>query len=46
MQYELKVLRGNEGLMAIMLEAADAVDAAAQARTQGYTVIAARAKRR
>jgi general secretion pathway protein F len=46
MQYELKVLRGNEGLMAIMLEAADAIDAATQARAQGYTVIAARAKRR
>lgn len=46
MQYEVKVLRGNEGLMAIMLEAADANDAQAQAKTQGYTVIAARAKRR
>jgi general secretion pathway protein F len=46
MQYELKVLRGNEGLIAIMLEAADAIDAAAQARMQGYTVIAARAKQR
>jgi general secretion pathway protein F len=46
MQYEVKVLRGNEGLMAITLEAADAGDAAAQAKTQGYTVIAARAKLR
>jgi general secretion pathway protein F len=46
MQYELKVLRGNAGLMAIMLEAADAGDAEAQARAQGYTVIAARARQR
>jgi general secretion pathway protein F len=46
MQYEIKVLRGNEGLMAIVLEAADAGDAEAQARAQGYTVIAARAKQR
>jgi general secretion pathway protein F len=45
-QYEVKVLRGNEGLMAITLEAEDAGDAAAQAKTQGYTVIAARAKLR
>ncbi len=46
MQYEVKVLRGNEGLMAITLEAADAGDAEAQAKAQGYTVIAARAKQR
>lgn len=46
MQYEVKVLRGNEGLMAILLEAADACDAEAQARAQGYTVIAARLKQR
>jgi len=46
MQYEVKVLRGNEGLMAIMLEAADAGDAEAHAIAQGYTVIAARAKQR
>ena len=44
MQYEVKVLRGSEGLMAILLEAADAVDAEAQARAQGYTVIAAKAR--
>jgi general secretion pathway protein F len=44
MQYELKVLRGKEGLMAIMLEAADVIDAEAQAKAQGYTVIAARMK--
>ncbi|MDD2700766.1 MAG: type II secretion system F family protein [Sideroxydans sp.] len=46
MQYEVKVLRGNQGLMAIMLEAADALDAAAQAQAQGYTVIATRLKQR
>lgn len=46
MQYEVKVLRGNEGLMAIMLEAADACDAEAQARARGYTVIATRARQR
>jgi general secretion pathway protein F len=46
MQYEVKVLRGNEGLMAITLEAADGGDAEAQAKAQGYTVIAARAKQR
>ncbi|MFZ2161162.1 MAG: type II secretion system F family protein [Sideroxyarcus sp.] len=44
MQYELKVLRGKAGLMAIMLDAADAIDAEAQAKAQGYTVIAARVK--
>lgn len=44
MQYDVRVLRGNEGLTAILLEAADAVDAAAQARAQGYTVISARVK--
>ncbi len=46
MQYEVKVLRGNAALTAILLEAADAGDAEAQARAQGYTVIAARLKRR
>lgn len=44
MQYDVRVLRGNEGLTAILLEAVDAVDAAAQARAQGYTVISARVK--
>lgn len=46
MQYEAKVLRGKEGLAAIMLEAANAGDAQAQAQAQGYTVIALRAKQR
>ena len=45
MQYEVKVLRGNAGLMSVMLEAADARDAETQAHAQGYTVIAARAMR-
>ncbi|MFZ3018015.1 MAG: type II secretion system F family protein [Gallionella sp.] len=45
MQYEIKVLRGNAGLMSVMLEAADVHDAEAQANAQGYTVIAARARR-
>ncbi|MDO8990567.1 MAG: type II secretion system F family protein [Sideroxyarcus sp.] len=45
MQYELKVLRGNEGLLAITLDAADAADAEAHARAQGYTVVAATAMR-
>jgi general secretion pathway protein F len=44
MRYEVRVLRGNEGMMAILLEAADALDAAAQAKAQGYTVIATRVK--
>lgn len=46
MQYEVKVLRGNEGLMAILLEAADAIDAEAQAKAQGHIVIASRMKQR
>jgi general secretion pathway protein F len=44
MQYDVKVLRGNEGLMALLLEASDAADAKAQAQAQGYTVISARAR--
>lgn len=43
MQYEVKALRGNDGLTALLLDAADANDARAQAMAQGYTVIAARA---
>lgn len=45
MQYEVKVLRGNAGLMSVMLEAADVGEAQAQAQAQGYTFIAARARR-
>jgi len=46
MQYEVKALRGNEGLLLLLLEAADANDAAVQAQAQGYTVLATRAKQR
>lgn len=45
MQYEVKVLRGNAGLMSVLLDASDVRDAEAQANAQGYTVIAARARR-
>ncbi|MEK7153064.1 MAG: type II secretion system F family protein, partial [Patescibacteria group bacterium] len=44
MQYEVKALRGNEGLIMLLLEATDANDAEVQAKAQGYTVIATRAK--
>lgn len=44
MRYELKALRGSEGLTAFVLDAADAGDATAQAVAQGYTVIAIKAK--
>lgn len=46
MQYEVKALRGNEGLRVLLLEAADANDAEVQANAQGYTVLATRAKQR
>lgn len=45
MRYEVKAMRGNDGLTALVLDAADANDAAGQARAQGYTVIAIKAKR-
>jgi general secretion pathway protein F len=44
MQYMVKALRGNEGLTELLLEAADAGDAEVQARAQGYTVIAVKAR--
>jgi general secretion pathway protein F len=44
MRYEVKALRGNGGLTALVLEAADASDATAQAVAEGYTVIAIKAK--
>jgi len=44
MRYELKALRGSEGLTAFVLDAVDAGDATAQAVAQGYTVIAIKAK--
>src|SRR3989338_2882107 len=46
MQYEVKALRGNEGLLVLLLEAADANDAEVQAKAQGYTVLTTRAKQR
>jgi general secretion pathway protein F len=45
MQFEVKVLRGNAGLMSMLLDASDVRDAEAQANAQGYTVIAARVRR-
>lgn len=45
MRYEVKAMRGNDGLTALALDAVDANDAAGQARAQGYTVIAIKAKR-
>jgi general secretion pathway protein F len=44
MQFEVKVLRGNEGLSALVLEARDAHEAEAQAKAQGYSVISSKAK--
>lgn len=44
MEYEVKVLRGNEGLSSLLLEAMNAHDAEAQAKAQGYSIIASHAK--
>ena len=44
MQSELKVLRGNEGITSLLLEAGDVNDAESQAKAQGYSVIATKAK--
>jgi general secretion pathway protein F len=44
MRYEVKALRGEAELTALLLDAADAADAASQALAQGYTVIGVRAK--
>lgn len=44
MQYEIRALRGSEGLTAFALEAIDVHDAETQAKSQGYTVIAIKAK--
>ena len=44
MQFEVKALRGTEGLVVLQMEAVDATDAEAQAKAQGYTVIATRSK--
>jgi len=44
MQYELKVLRGNEGITTLLLEASDSAEAEALAKTRGYSVIATKTK--
>jgi general secretion pathway protein F len=44
MRYEVKALRGEGNPTALMLDAADAGDAASQALALGYTVIAIKAK--
>lgn len=44
MQFELKVLRGNEKLSLLLLEAMNADEAEAQAKSRGYSVIAIKAK--
>lgn len=44
MQFEIKALRGNEGLSTFALNANDADDAALQAKAQGYTVIGIKTK--
>ena len=44
MQYEIKVLRANEGLTSLLFEAVNVGEAEAQAKAQGYSVISSRAK--
>lgn len=39
MRYELKVVRANEGVMALSVDAVDENDAAGQAQAQGYDVL-------
>jgi general secretion pathway protein F len=45
MRYQVKAMRGGEGLTALAVDAADMSDAVSQASAQGYTVIAVRAVR-
>ncbi|MGH8670870.1 MAG: type II secretion system F family protein [Burkholderiales bacterium] len=45
MQYEVKALRGAEGVVSLMLEAADENDAGVQATAQGYSVLSIRPRR-
>ena len=45
MRFQVKAMRGNEGLTALAVDALDISDAAGQARAQGYTVIAVKAGR-
>ena len=42
MQFDVKALKGNEGIRAMTVEAIDASDVAVQLRAQGYAVIAAK----
>ncbi len=44
MQFEIKALRGHEGVATLAMEATDANDAATQARAQGYTVLGVKQK--
>lgn len=44
MQYEIKALRANEGLITFALDATDMSDANLQAKSQGYTVIGIKPK--
>jgi general secretion pathway protein F len=43
MQYDLKVLRGNEGITSLLLEATDANEAEVLAKALGYSVISLKA---
>lgn len=45
MRFEVKALRGNGPVTSLALDAADAQDATAQARSQGYSVLSVRARR-
>jgi general secretion pathway protein F len=44
MQYELKVLRGNEGITSLLLEAGSAKEAETQAVARGYSVISSKSR--
>lgn len=44
MQFEVKALRGKEGVSSLLLEAANASDAVRLAQSQGYAVLSARPK--
>jgi len=44
MQFEMKVLRGDEGLASLLLDAADSAEAEALAKERGFSVISSRAK--
>lgn len=45
MRYQVKAMRGGEGLTALAIDAADMGDAIGQARDQGYIVIAVKASK-